>query len=91
MVKKGLSSSDNFRGICLQSVLCKLFDIFILQREKAAIITSDLQFGFKEKVSATLATALVTETLRRLIESSTINCSTFSLNAVATYFLYVCC
>ena len=61
--RSGLSSSDNFRGICLQSVLCKLFDLFILQREKAALITSDLQFGFKEKVSATLATALVTETV----------------------------
>ena len=57
------SISDNFRGICLQSILCKMLDIFILSKEKAKLWTDDLQFGFKNKLSASMATALMTETV----------------------------
>ena len=35
----------------------------ILLKEQHRLVTSDLQFGFKEKLSATLATAVVTETV----------------------------
>ena len=58
-----ISVSDNFRGICLQSHLCKILDIFMLKRESSSLSTSNTQFGFKEKLSASLATSLVTETV----------------------------
>jgi hypothetical protein len=58
-----LNNSDNFRGICLQSHFCKLLDIFMLKKECKSLQTSDTQFGFKEKLSATLATSIVTETI----------------------------
>ena len=57
------SISDNFRGICLQSVLCKILDIFILHKEGSTLHTSNLQFGFKKKLSATIATTIFTETV----------------------------
>ena len=58
-----LGLSDNFRGICLQSLLCKLLDIFMLNKESTHLSTSNLQFGFKEKLSSSTATAIVTETI----------------------------
>jgi hypothetical protein len=56
------SCSDNFRGICLQSLLCKILDIFMLNKEKNVLCTSDNQFGFKERMSANMAASIVTET-----------------------------
>jgi len=55
--------SDNFRAVCLQSVLCKIMDIMILQRESTNLKTSDLQFGFKKGLSAALATSTVLSTI----------------------------
>jgi hypothetical protein len=61
--KVNKNSSDNFRGICLQSVLCKILDIYILSREQNVLRTSDLQFGFKEGLSTDMAAATVLETI----------------------------
>ena len=58
-----VSISDNFRGICLQSLLCKLLDMIILKREKIFLSTSNAQFGFKEGLSANMGTSMVTETI----------------------------
>ena len=58
-----VSNSDNFRGICLQSVICKIIDLIILTKEGHRLQTSDLQFGFKPGVSASTAAAVVHETL----------------------------
>ena len=55
--------SDNFRGICLQSVLCKIMDIFILNKEQDKFKTSDLQFGFKNNHSTCMANSVVSETI----------------------------
>lgn len=60
--RASISSSDNFRAICLQSVLCKLMDIVILYKESGTLITSELQFGFKKGLSAGLATSVFLET-----------------------------
>lgn len=57
------NNSDNFRAICLQSVLCKVLDVMVLNRECLSLATSELQFGFKKKHSAALATAVVLETV----------------------------
>ena len=58
-----ICKSDNFRGICLQSIFCKILDNMIFQKEKDVLVTSNLQFGFKPDVSASVATAVVTETI----------------------------
>ena len=57
------TDSDNFRGICLQSALCKLIDIIILKKEEKKWSTSDLQFGFKRKLSSNAAASIVKETI----------------------------
>lgn len=58
-----LSTTLNFRGICLQSILCKLLDFYMLYREQNNLSTSNMQFGFKEQLSSSTATAIVTETI----------------------------
>ncbi len=57
-----MNESDNWRAIWLQSVLCKIMDAFILERESAQFCTSEMQFGFKDKHSASIATSVVLET-----------------------------
>jgi hypothetical protein len=61
--KQNISISDNFRGICLQSIFCKILDIHILNKQRHKLYTSELQFGFKESHSAAMATTVVTETI----------------------------
>ena len=61
--KQNISLSDNFIGICLQSILCKILDIHILNKQRHKLYTSELQFGFKESHSAAMATTIVTETI----------------------------
>ena len=58
-----ISDSDNFRGICLQSSLCKLLDLIILKKEAMSLQTSELQFGFKKKLSSNVAATIVKETI----------------------------
>ena len=45
------ANSDNFRGIALSSVYCKLLDHVILCKYQDKLISSELQFGFKQKSS----------------------------------------
>ena len=59
----GMSDSDNFRGICLQSSMCKLLDSIILKKEEKHLITSELQFGFKTGISSHMAASVVQETV----------------------------
>ena len=61
--RKNNSDSDNFRGICLQSSLCKLIDIIILRKEEEALYTSNLQLGFKSDLSANVAASIVKDTV----------------------------
>ena len=61
--RASLSNSDNFRSICLQSVLCKLFDVIIMTREQRQLFTSEMQFGFKSHMSTSVATAVLQETI----------------------------
>ena len=59
----GMSNSDNFRGICLQSAMCKLLDSIILKKEENHLKTSELQFGFKTGISTHTAASIVQETV----------------------------
>ena len=61
--RESSSNSDNFRGICLQSSLCKILDIIILKKEYKSLETSELQFGFKKGLSANVAASIVQETI----------------------------
>jgi hypothetical protein len=58
-----LSDSDNYRGICLSSIVCKIIDIIILQRYIDKLSTSELQFGFKAGRSTNMCTMLAKEVL----------------------------
>ncbi len=57
-----INISDNFRAVCLQSVLYKLMDIIILCREACTLMTCESQFGFKQRLSVGLATSVFLET-----------------------------
>ena len=48
--RASMSSSANYRTITLGSVICKLFDYIILNKEQKIMSSNDLQFGFKRNV-----------------------------------------
>ncbi len=58
-----ICTSDNFHSITLSNVLGKLFYLIILDNEKEALCTSDLQFGFKAGISSTQCTKVFKETV----------------------------
>jgi hypothetical protein len=62
--QKPLDTSDNYRSITLSSIVSKIFDIIILSKEEDLLITSDLQFGFKEGSSTTQCTFNLLETIQ---------------------------
>ena len=62
-VLSSLCCSDNYRGIALCCSLCKLLDMTTLDMYGSYLYTSDLQFGFKSCLSATLCTDVVIETV----------------------------
>ena len=59
-----LCDSDNYRSIALSSILGKVFDLIVLDKENTKLVTSDLQFGFKEKSSTTQCTYVLNETIK---------------------------
>ena len=61
--RASLSNSENFRSICLQTVLCKLMDLMIMHRESKQLCTSNMQFGFKPEVSTSVAMSVLQETI----------------------------
>ena len=62
--RKSLCDSDNYRSIALSSILGKVFDLIVLDKEQAKLVTSDLQFGFKDKSSTTQCTYVLNETIK---------------------------
>ena len=56
-------NSDNYRALTLGTGLSKILDTVILNRQKEVLETSDLQFGFKEKLSTTMCSFMVLETI----------------------------
>ena len=45
--------------------MAKILDIIILNQQRENLSTSDLQFGFKEKLSTTMCTFVALETIER--------------------------
>ena len=61
--RKSLDCSDNYRAITLGSIVSKILDSVIMLKEKSALSTSDLQFGFKKKSSTSHCTLAMLETI----------------------------
>ena len=55
--------SDNYRALTIGTGMSKLLDKVILDEQKDALETSDLQFGYKEKLSTTMCSFMVLETI----------------------------
>ena len=55
--------SDNYRALTIGTGLGKLLDIVILNRQKDVLDTSELQFGYKEKLSTSMCSFMVLETI----------------------------
>jgi hypothetical protein len=55
--------SSNYRGIALSSIIGKVIDLILLDRYYDKLVTSDLQFGFKEKRSTTMCSMILKESI----------------------------
>ncbi len=82
--KQLLCVSTNFRAITLGSIFNKLFDWIILIKEEHALITSELQFGFKPKTSTTHCTYVLLETVQYYNARGS-NVHTLLLNATKAF------
>lgn len=70
------ADSNNFRGIALSSVFCKLLDNIILDKFYDKLCTSDHQFGFKPKCSTNMCTMVLKETVSYYITNhSSVYCT----------------
>ena len=63
--------SDNYRAITLSSLLCKLLEIIIINKEENNLKTSNLQFSFKKGHSTGLCTCMVQETVNYFVSNKT--------------------
>lgn len=62
--RKSLNDSSNYRGIALNSPLCKLFETIILRKCQETLETSDMQFGYKKGLSTVDCTFIVNEVVQ---------------------------
>ncbi len=58
--------SDNYRTITLSRIIGKVLDWIILIKKQSSLCTSDLQFGFKQRVSTTQCADVVNEIIRHI-------------------------
>ena len=61
--RKSMTTSDNYRGISLSSILGKILDHFFLYKYKNALSASDRQFGFKKGLSTSNCSTVVNEVI----------------------------
>ena len=67
--KKSLSSSNNYRAISLNVILCKIFEYIIRNLLQKYIETSDYQFGYKKNLSTTMCSFITTESIKYYLNS----------------------
>ena len=65
--RKSLCNSNNYRGISLSTIFNKLFEYIILEKIKSSISSENCQFGFKDKHSTSLCSALLNQTIQYYI------------------------
>ena len=63
-----LSNSDMYRSIAISSLLSKILDNVIIERQQDFLSTSNYQFGFKAKSATVLCTTMVNETTQYYTE-----------------------
>ena len=61
--RDSMNSSDNYRGIYLSNSIYKLYDYVFIDANIDYLKTDDMQFGFKNRHSTVLCTALYIETI----------------------------
>ena len=61
--KLNLSSTQNYRAIALSSIFRKILDTIIMSLQSEYLMTSELQFGFKEHYSPIICSTLLVETV----------------------------
>ena len=64
-----LSNSDMYRSVAISSLLSKIFDNVVIERQQDFLSTSNYQFGFKAKSSTVLCTTMVNETIQYCIKN----------------------
>ena len=60
---KDICCSSNFRGIALCSSIAKVFDLYLLKQYSGNLISSNLQFAYKDGHSTTLCTSVMKEVI----------------------------
>ena len=56
-------TADNVRAITLSNIVAQLFDVILVSKEQYALVTSHLQFGFKQNMSTTHCKYVMMETM----------------------------
>lgn len=59
--RKSLNQSSNYRSIAISSIILKVMEKYILEKNSELLSTSDLQFGFKENHSTAQCTFVLQE------------------------------
>ena len=68
--KRGIKSdSSNYRAIAISSLLGKIFDLIVLTEQCKSLQTDKLQFGFKQRSSTVICTALLKDTIEYYTEN----------------------
>ena len=62
--KANLSDSDKYRSITISSLLGKILDHIIIEKQSEALKTCNYHFGIKAKSSTVLCSTMVNETLQ---------------------------
>ena len=68
--KLNLSSSCNYRAIALSSIFSKILDKTIMSLQSKYLMTSELQFGFKEHSSTIMCSTLLVETVEYYVSNN---------------------
>ena len=63
-----LSDSNMYRSIAISSLLSKILDNVIIERQYNALSTSNYQFGFKPNSSTVLCSTMLIETVQYYLE-----------------------
>ena len=65
--RKSVTYSDNYRSICLSSVIGKIFDNIVLKSQNEVLRSNNLQFGFKANHSTTQCTFVLNEIIEYFV------------------------
>ena len=62
--KANLSDSDKYKSIAISSLLGKILDHIVIEKQSEALKTCNYQFGFKGKFSTVLCSIMVNKTVQ---------------------------